>query len=182
MLGAAVPCAGSVLPQDKIHAIYNEGDFPQTVQQIEAFRKANRTYPAEDSLFIAKHLGVIFAADPATREKGKYYMLQLLEIRPDADILDMYVSDEIYKVFDKVREEFRARRKTSPEPARTVGTGDTKPPVERPRKENPARKGGSGWYWAAGTVVVVGAAGAAYYLMQPGKAEDKYFDVPRPKP
>ena len=61
---------------------------------------------------IAKHLAGVYSAHPATREKGRYYMHRLLELVPSAKLVDMYVSEEIDRIFDKVREEFLARQRS----------------------------------------------------------------------
>ena len=104
------PAAG--LEQAKIHAIYSDGDFDEVVALIGAFTREHKTYPKDDSIFIAKHLAVIYTANPATREKGKNYMFRLLELLPSAKIVDMFVSEEIDRIFDKIREEFVVRERS----------------------------------------------------------------------
>lgn len=99
-----------MLRQQAIHIAYNEGDFDKVTAEIETFTKANKTYSRADSIFIAKHLAVVYSANPNTREKGKYYMYRLLEMVPSAELVDMFVSDEIDRIFDKVRKEFLARQ------------------------------------------------------------------------
>ncbi len=102
--------AKETLDQGRIHDLYNNGDFDPVVTVIEAFVQRNKTYSLSDSIFIAKHLAVVYSANPATREKGKYYMFRLLELLPSAKLVDMYVSDEVDRIFDKVREEFMVRQ------------------------------------------------------------------------
>lgn len=105
--------AGSVqLRQQAIHIAYNEGDFDKVTAEIQNFTQANKTYTRADSIFIAKHLAVVYTANPGTREKGKYYMYRLLEMVPSAELVDMFVSDEIDRIFDKVRKEFLARQQS----------------------------------------------------------------------
>jgi len=108
---AAQASAGSTLDQKAIHNAYNEGDFDKVTKLIESFTKSNKTYSRNDSIFIAKHLAVVYSANPQTREKGKYYMYRLLEMMPSAELVDMFVSDEIDRIFEKVRKEFVARQK-----------------------------------------------------------------------
>lgn len=107
---AAAPAQPVVLRQQAIHIAYNEGDFDKVIAEIEIFTKANRTYSRADSIFIAKHLAVVHTANPSTREKGKYYMYRLLEMVPSAELVDMFVSDEIDRIFDRVRKEFLSRQ------------------------------------------------------------------------
>ena len=40
----------------------------------------------------AKHLAVVYTANPQTREKGKYFMRRLPALLPTAKLVDMYVS------------------------------------------------------------------------------------------
>src|SRR4051812_25047035 len=87
--------AGEVLNQKKIHSDYNDGNFEKVITALEGFMSRNKTYTLKDSLFIVKHLAVVYSANPETREKGRYYMYQLLTIMPSAKLIDMYVSDEI---------------------------------------------------------------------------------------
>lgn len=115
MLMGASLCAAAApalkkLDQKKIHNEYNDGNFDRVTASLEGFMARNSSYSLEDSVFIAKHLAVVYSANPETREKGKYYMHRLLAILPTAKLIDMYVSDEIDRIFDKVREEFLSRQ------------------------------------------------------------------------
>src|SRR4051812_39482680 len=89
------------LDQKKIHNDYNDGNFETVTNSLEGFMRRNKTFSHGDSVFIAKHLAVVYSANPATREKGKYYMNRLLELLPSAKLVDMYVSDEIDRIFEK---------------------------------------------------------------------------------
>ena len=177
---------GSTLDQKSIHNAYNEGDFEKVVGQIEAFTKANKTYSRNDSIFIAKHLAVVYSANPQTREKGKYYMYRLLEMMPSAELVDMFVSDEIDRIFEKVRKEFVSRQKgfgvdstqiSSPEKpatgsaahaegtaAATPATGPSKEylAASRPEKESFWKSKGM---WVAGGVGLLTAGTVAYFIL-----------------
>ncbi|HKP94240.1 MAG TPA: hypothetical protein VJ385_00655 [Fibrobacteria bacterium] len=98
------------LQQDLIHAIYLDGDFEQASQLLETALKEKRVRTHDDSIFTFKHLGVMNAAREETREIGKYYMVQLLNLEPTAKILDMYASDMIYMIFKNIKEEFDENR------------------------------------------------------------------------
>jgi len=189
------PQVSHSLDQERIHAIYNEGDFDHVVALIDSFTAVRKSYSREDSIFIAKHLAVVYSANPATREKGKGYMFRMLDLMPSAKIVDMFVSDEIDRVFEKVKEEYVARqrylgRKETPAsestryaadrmsvgaaPATSVGTAG-KPADGAARDEaKPDRK----IYWLAGGAAVLAVAGVAFYLMQPEPAEDKVYGLP----
>jgi hypothetical protein len=184
---AAAPApSGSVLDQKAIHNAYNEGDFDKVTKLIETFTKANKTYSRNDSIFIAKHLAVVYSANPQTREKGKYYMYRLLEMMPSAELVDMFVSDEIDRIFEKVRKEFVARQKgfgvdstqiSSPEKPATgsaahaeqaaaaqpaAGPSKEYQEAARPEKESFWKRKGM---WVAGGVGLVTAGTVIYFIL-----------------
>ncbi|HLP41458.1 MAG TPA: hypothetical protein VK465_08130, partial [Fibrobacteria bacterium] len=107
---------------------------------IEAFTKANRVYSRGDSIFIAKHLAVVHSANPDTREKGKYYMYRLLELLPSAELVDMFVSDEIDRIFDRVRKEFLARQKSFGVDSAQMSIPDSPPSTSPAVAAAPARQ------------------------------------------
>lgn len=150
------------LDQAKIHAVYNNGDFEPVILVLEGFIKRNKTYSHSDSVFIAKHLAVMYSANPATRERGKYYMYRLLELLPSAKLVDMYVSEEVDRIFDRVREEFMARQRgfgvdTSrislpgrPRPGNGADSGSGSAPKAQPEKKDT--------HWVAWTLAAGGGA------------------------
>jgi hypothetical protein len=97
------------LNQKAVHDEYINGNFEAAVARIEAFRKRNPDYSRGDSIFIARHLAVILAADPRSVEAGKYWMHRLLLLSPDADLSGMYASEAIERMFGEVKDEDDAR-------------------------------------------------------------------------
>ena len=71
----------------KVHKLYLDGDFDEAIVLLENNLKDTRQYRHEDSVFIFKHLGVMYAAQYETREKGKYFMHRLLMVEPTAKIM-----------------------------------------------------------------------------------------------
>lgn len=107
------PGAGNpfdTLARVRIHAEYGEGNFEIVIQALEDHRARNREFRRSDSLFLAKYLGVVYASNPATREKGKYWLYRMLQIDPGADLVDMFVGEAVDRTFEKVRQEFIVRR------------------------------------------------------------------------
>lgn len=98
------------LDRARIHAEYGDGNFETVIQALEDFRSSHKDFRAGDSLFVAKYLGVIYASNPASREKGKYWLYRMLQIDPTADLVDMYIGEEVDRTFEKVRQEFIVRR------------------------------------------------------------------------
>ncbi len=176
------------LDQMAIHRAYIEGEFESVVGAIDAFTKANQTFSRSDSIFIAKHLAVIYAANPETREKGKNYMFRLLNIQPSAKIVDMFVSDEIDRVFEKIREEYAVMQASlgPAAPTKPDSNRDARDTLKSDRNPSPTpeaaadRKNGSSrrLYWIAGGAALVTIGGTLLYLLQPEKAADKVYDLP----
>lgn len=193
---SALPAAAEVLDQKKVHADYNEGNFERVTASLEGYMSRNKNYSLEDSIFIAKHLAVVYSANPQTREKGKYYMYRLLAMLPSAKLIDMYVSDEIDRIFDKVREEFLSRQKAfgvdtakvsipSQSPSRDgrepLVASRAAPAKENPKPEaRPARKdsqsGMKPAFLIAGGTALVAAGLATYFIFsdEPKKTERIY--------
>jgi len=191
-----------VLDQKKIHGDYNDGNFELVLTSLEGYMSRNKTYSRSDSVFIAKHLAVVYSANPVTREKGKYYMNRLLELMPSAKLVDMYVSDEIDRIFDKVREEFLSRQRSFGVDGSMVSMPDKAPrnandsagaddmlaaagtssagQGSKPAKKTAKTKSSHSGYWIAAGTGVVAAGILAYYLLSedPGQAPDKTYVVP----
>jgi hypothetical protein len=186
---AADPASTAGLDQKRIHAEYNEGNFEKVISALETFMAHHPSYSHSDSIFIAKHLAVVYSANPDSREKGKYYMYRLLELLPSAKLVDMYVSDEIDRIFDKVREEFLARQQSfgvdttalkvpagapANDPGKKVSIQE--PPPSRAAKQS----GGTNTFpWIAGGAAVVVASVATYFILnETDEPKDKTYVVP----
>lgn len=198
---AAVP-AGQAVPlnQKDIHTAYNEGDFDKVTALIDVFNKANKTYSRADSIFIAKHLAVVYSANPQSREKGRYFMYRLLEMMPSAELVDMFVSDEIDRIFDKVRKEFIARQKGFGVDSTQISTPDkastgSSATAGNAAKPGPAPAGPSSEYmaaspsakqpvwkktgfWIAGGVGLAVAGTAAYFIYTQDEPTGKTIVIP----
>ena len=161
----AVPASLSRLDSTKIHQLYINGDFEEAVVLLEDNLKNDQKYSHDDSVFIFKHLGVMYAAEERTREKGRYYMHRLLLVEPTARILDMYASDMIYMIFKNIQEEFEASRERKVHADTTLGRSIATPPRpgDRPAREEPG-KGSSKGIWVGATAAVVVAAGVASWF------------------
>jgi len=137
--------------------------------------KEKRPFNHGDSVFIFKHLGVMYAAKYDTRERGKYFMHQLLMVEPTARIMDMYASDMIYMIFKNIQDEFdQTRGKLSRaethvrENAQTDrNTDSTESPKETKSNANSgSHSNGHALVWAGATTAVVAAGVAAYFIFQ----------------
>jgi hypothetical protein len=188
------PSPARVLNQKKIHQVYTEGDFDGVIVAIDSFTRANKTFSHSDSVFIAKHLAVIYTANPQTREKGKNYMFRLLNLLPSAKIVDMFVSDEIDHIFEKVREEYIVRQESLGQSPPTKLESNryaagklnmNAPPGTAPdpsRNPEPIAGQAKGFprsvYWIAGGITLAAIGGAAFFLLQPEEPADRVYDLP----
>jgi hypothetical protein len=166
------------LDKPVISKAYFESDFERIVLPLETWRQVfaeNKT--RDDSIFVFKYLSIIYAANPATKEKSKSFMFQLLTLAPNIEILDMYATDEIERMFRSVKQEFRERNayisthdhlgKERPKP-------EMKKPITSQRNEPPSAK----WvWWFAGGAGLAAAVGATFFFYEP-EHETKKIIVP----
>jgi hypothetical protein len=174
--GSAAESASPRLDSARVHRLYLDGEFDAAIAILEDNLKETRQYRHEDSVFIFKHLGVMYAAQYETREKGKYYMHKLLSVEPTVRIMDMYASDMIYMIFKNIQEEFEQNRELRSDmprhaaradsmPARQSGPAaeDQPPRRDRTGEENPSGK--KAWVWTGAAVAAVAVGVGAYFLM-----------------
>ncbi|GEM_PF-827273 len=167
----------SALDTGTVRKLYLDGDFEEAIKILEAALKSKGAFTHEDSVLIFKHLGVMYAANYETREKGKYYMHQLLSVEPTARIMDMYASDMIYMIFKNIQDEFESSRvKYDRAESHLIGNARTEPDNGATPKNPPAngpepKHSHAGLYWAGATaaMVAVGATAYLYIVNQPGK-------------
>jgi hypothetical protein len=108
---AARDAAAAPRPLDRarLHGLYQDGEFEKVVRELAAYGKGACACSRDDSVFAEKYLAVVLAANPVTRELGRYHMHRLLDLSPRADLLDMYIGEEVDGVFEKVRKEHALR-------------------------------------------------------------------------
>jgi hypothetical protein len=171
-VAAATAKPAPLVDSAKVRKYYLDGEFESAIMLLEnsiAENNLAETKPLshDDSVFIFKHLGVMYAARYETREKGKLYMHKLLMTEPTAKIMDMYASDMIYMIFKNIQDEFESNRMRL-DRAENLLKGQQDKDVKKPDTvrvvEKKESSGGKGWIWAGAAVVAVGA-GVGTYLM-----------------
>ncbi len=167
----------SELQKDQIHQDYNDGNFEKVVQDIKAFQKENKSYKREDSIFIAKHLSVVYTANPESRELGKYYMHQLLQLMPKAELVDMFVSDEIDRIFQKVRKEFVVRQGSFGVSEEEVHSPKSAPATQT-SKDTEIWKDKKTWILIGSGTVAAAALGWVLFSEDEPKAKEIRYVVP----
>lgn len=147
-----------------VRRYYMDGDFEPAIDLLETAMRYKTGFSREDTIFIFKHLGVMYVANYETREKGKRYMRRLLEVEPTARILDMYASDMIYMIFKNIKDEFDASMQGRLRPYSVAGNGQGTPRRDQQEASGSAKKKSSSAYlWLGATAALITAAGAATY-------------------
>ena len=169
------------LDKNAISKAYFEGDFHRILPPLEVWRVSHSTKTREDSIFVFKHLSVLYAVDSATRNKAESYMVQLLKLMPTIELVDMYLPDNIEDMFNNVKgrylrqQEYARHHDALGRPLKdsvlvkdsTLEKGKTepKPAKEKPAQGKPARS--STWvWWTAGGVGLAAAIAVTYYALQ----------------
>jgi hypothetical protein len=160
-----------LLDTSAIHALYMDGEFESAIRQLEHAAENELLKTHADSVFTYKHLGVMYAAQYETMERGKNYMYRLLSIEPSVKILDMYASEMIYMIFRNVQTEYQIRT------ARPNGSDPSVSPDSAMGRTVVAKNRNRIWpYWTVGALVVAGAGAAAFLLIQDGPAHSNHFN------
>lgn len=150
-----------------------EFDFMKDVLETRLKQQAG-PLTAEERIFTYKHLGVVYAAEPQTRSKSESYFYQLLKIAPDIEIIDMYASPSIEKIFREVKEDFQKRSKYTRDydnlgrPITPAITPSLPAPANREEPSSKPRNKGTSWIWwsAAGFATVTAAVVAILILRE----------------
>lgn len=169
------------LDQQQVHQHYTEGDFDKVRITLQEFSRLNPVHSLEDSIFIAKYLAVVYAANPATREMGRSYMFRLLKLQPTAKIVDLFVSEDIDRIFEKTKEEFVAHQETLKREAqkkdlkKSDETGDKKSKTPLTLEKKPRART---WLWVTGGITLAVAGGTLVYFLTPSNPKNKYYELP----
>jgi hypothetical protein len=157
------------LDKNAISKAYFEGDFHRVLPPLEAWRTSRATKTHDDSIFVYKHLSVIYAADSSTRNKAESYMVQLLKLMPTIELVDMYISDNIEAIFKDVQEKYLSQQKYIRNhdelgQARTDSTaGISKIP---PKNTALRERHSTPWiWWTVGGVGLAAAIAGSYFIL-----------------
>jgi hypothetical protein len=170
---------------NRVRKLYQDGDFDGAIAILEESLKNGKVVAHEDSVFTFKHLGVMYAANANTRERGKYYMMQLLLIEPTARIMDMYASDMIYMIFKNIQEEVAATQsklhRAEGHVAGNQGSINQARPAKVSAESSSKSKPSSGkkYYWIGGAAVLAVGVGVAAYILSdesPASVENTQVD------
>jgi hypothetical protein len=88
---------------------YRQGDFEQVIRQLSPILSVGNPVSKMDSIFAFRLLGVVYAADPKTRELGRHCWMNLLDRDPQANLVDLFVGEELDHLWERARLEHQAR-------------------------------------------------------------------------
>jgi hypothetical protein len=88
---------------------YRQGDFEQVIRQLSPILEPGNSVSKTDSVFAFRLLGVVYAADPKTRELGRHCWMNLLDREPKANLVDLFVGEELDHLWERTRLEHQAR-------------------------------------------------------------------------
>jgi hypothetical protein len=151
-----------------VRKLYMDGDFEVAIELLETGMMEIRPYSHDDSVFIFKHLGVMYAAKYETRERGKYFMHKLLLTEPTARIMDMYASDMIYMIFKNIQDEFDSTRgKLSRAENHVMGNSQPEPNTESAKpKDLSIQSSNHALIWVGATTAALAAGIVAYFIFE----------------
>ena len=182
------------LDKKTLSSAYQESEFEPVRVSVEKYLKQKGDAATrEDKIFAFKYLGVIYASDSSSRIRAESYFNRLLDLAPNIELIDMYVSPKIMEIFENIKNERRRNEEyrqkfdafgnpikpsIAPSPNSSAKDQD-KLPTDAPLTKAKIQKQESNmnWlWWTIGGVAVVGA-GVGYYMMNneqasPGRTID----------
>lgn len=90
---------------------YRQGDFEKITTTLRPILTPGNAVSRIDSLFAYRLLGVVYAADPKTRETGRHCFLKLLDLDAKANLVDLFVGTELDQLWEKTRLEHQVRQR-----------------------------------------------------------------------
>jgi hypothetical protein len=182
------------LKMDVLNKAFMESDWESVTRELEGFLKSKKTeaLPAHDRIAAYKYLGTIYAADSLTRNRAETDFFLLLDLSPDIEIADLYVSNPINEFFQQVKRKHRAQKEyeakfdsygfpKQPEAKResailTAKPGKTAPetaPKPVPKPAEIREPGGHAWIWWTTGALAMAAIGTYLYLAYEQPPENK---------
>lgn len=153
------------LDMKSVQSNFREGELEVVKNLLESFLKHQSTIATRDEkIFAYKYLGVIYASNASDKLKAESYFNQLLPLAPNIELADMYVSQNIQDIFDKVKkdylhtQEYRSHFDAFGNP---IVSDNTTPKKNGPKKsEKQISPSSNSWIWwtTAGVAAIGGAA------------------------
>jgi hypothetical protein len=182
------------LQLDVLNKAFMESDWESVTRELEAFLKSKKTesLPVHDRIAAYKYLGTIYAADSLTRSRAETDFFLLLDLSPDIEIADLYVSNPINDFFHQIKRKHQAQKeyeskfdsygfpkqseaqpKPAPLTARPPKTGSESAPKSAPKPAEIREPGGHAWIWWTTGALAMAAIGTYLYLAYEEPPENK---------
>jgi hypothetical protein len=164
-----------------ISSAYNESEFEPVRVSVEKYLKQRGdAVTREEKIFAFKYLGVIYAADSSSRVRAESYFNRLLDLAPNIELIDMYVSPKIMEVFEGVKnerrrdEQYRSNFDAYGNPIKPVNKTPSRDTVQQPantkagpttaKPELRKEESGHAWIWWTAGAAALGAGVGLYIL------------------
>lgn len=99
-----------VAPRDQIDAFFANGDLDMAEKTIDTLLAKPQELGYQDSVYLLKDLGVIYASNPEKQAKADTLFEMLLTLDPFASLYDTYASNAIMARFQKIRKSYQSRK------------------------------------------------------------------------
>lgn len=173
----------------QVDADYRNGEFEKIEATLKPILRPGASGNKRDSVLAWKYLAVVYAANPATREKGRYCMLRLLDLDPTADLLDLFVGEQVDDAFGKARREREltaretyapaASAKAEPQPESVEEAEESEDETEAEAEGEPPAFASSGPRKFLVTALAAAAvAGLTWYSWENASPREKTYHVP----
>lgn len=98
-----------VVNRETVEAFLVEGEVAKAQKNLESYL-GNPDLTYQDSLYILKNLGVLYASSQKRKELGDRYFQRLLDLDPFASIHDTYASNSILARFKNIRKAYQQQK------------------------------------------------------------------------
>jgi hypothetical protein len=106
----AAGAGGQGVPRDQIDAYLDEGEVSKAEKALQGFLSRPENLSYQDSVYLLKNLGVLYASDPKQQAEAEKLFYHLLELDPFASLHDTYASHTILGRFKKIRTAFQRQK------------------------------------------------------------------------
>ncbi len=181
------PSPNGKLDMTGLRNTFQDGDLDSVKVILEFFQKKHgSTATRDEKAFTYKYLGVIYAANTATRSKAESYFNLLLPLSPNIELNDLYVPKSIQAIFDNVKneylhsQEYNSKFDALGNPKNTGNNnpvaGPTAPARKPPVAAEPPKKNTWIWWTVGGAATVAVSTGVLLMMSQGTSSSSSHFD------
>jgi hypothetical protein len=105
----ALGAQAQVVNRESVENLLLEGEVARAQKNLESYL-GNPDLTYQDSVYILKNLGVLYASDARRKDLGDRYFHRLLDLDPFASIHDTYASNSIIARFRNIRKTYQLQK------------------------------------------------------------------------